>query len=356
MSRERAFYWKCDCDLSHEEKRRSYFADKYDGRTIAAARAAAEAFAGSDAIDFAHLAVDGNHFAYRFRHDGKDYFLRTDNGLGDDDYMLAESAVLGRLNSHDLPVPNVYRTDVGREQHPFRYQILDFFESPPLLRHFRDGTLDLDAIAVQSGCFLAELHAHRFPGFGFIDTRVLGATGEIRGLDTSWADYFHKCLDRHLGYLRDHALLSARDLERVEARLARHEACLELSGGVLLHRDFALWNILGGRDRIETVIDWDDVVIGDPADDIAIVNCFHEPAYMERLLSAYGETHAVDEPFMRRVSLYTLRNMLWKIKIRHEMGYFDKDDSFFLSRNSRGITLREYSMLKVEQCLEELAA
>lgn len=356
MSRKGVFYWKCDCGLSREEKQRSYFANKYDERTVAAARAAAGDFAGADDVDFEHLAVDGNHFAYRFRHDDRSYFLRTDNGPGEDDYMLAESAVLELLSSRGLPVPRVYRTNVDRDRHPFRYQILDFYESPALIHHFREGTLDAAAIAAQSGHFLARLHELSFPGFGFVDTRALAATGEIRGLDASWAEYFHTRLGRHLGYLQAHALLSDRDLGRVETVLARHREVLDLEQGVLLHRDFALWNILGLKDRIEAVIDWDDLVIGDPADDIAIVNCFHEAPHMERLLAAYGETHPVDESFMIRVSLYTLRNMLWKIMIRHELGYFDRDDSFFLSMNGRGVPLRAYSLLKVEQCLEELSA
>ncbi len=354
MAREKVFYWKCDCDLSVAGKQQSYFADKYSPATVETARAAARDFAGTDQIDFAHLSVDGNHFAYRFVHNGKAYFLRTDDGRGDDDYMLAESAILTRLGAAGLPVPALYETSISMARHPFRYQIMDCLDAPPLIDHYKAGMLDLDAIAVQSGDFLAELHRIQLSGFGFIDTARLAGAKQLRGIDPTWRAYFHKCLENHLAYLETHRILPAGILPRIRRTLETHGELLETDRGVLLHRDFAIWNLLGSVNRIEAVIDWDDAVIGDPADDIGMVNCFMDEAYMETLLRAYARVHPVDERFRRKVSLYTLRNMLWKTVIRHYMGYFDKDSSFFLSKNSEGISLKDFGLKKIKASLEAL--
>ena len=354
MSRHDIFYWKCDCALSAESKQQSYFADKYDEATVDAARQAAIDFAGTSVADFKHLGVDGNHFAYRFSYDGKIYFLRTDDGRGDDDYLLAESAVLRWLGDRGLPVPRAYKTDVSMAKHPFRYQVLDFVCHPPLIDHYRKDELQRGKIAEQSGRFLAQLHEFQAPRFGFIDTDKLSASHRIQGLDASWEIYFHKCLDKHLAYLRDRDILTAKTVAQIEACFERNQHLLRISRGSLLHRDFALWNILGTPDSIIAVIDWDDTVVGDPADDIAIVSCFNDTSYMAQLLAAYGETQPVDESFRHRVSLYTLRNMLWKIMIRHYMGYFEKADSFFLNKNDRGVSLWEYSFHKLHTALKEL--
>jgi len=178
---------------------------------------------------------------------------------------------------------------------------------------------------------------------------------ELKGIDSSWKTYFEKCLKRHLSYLGKNNIFDRGILDQITTILAENADLLQLKSGSLLHRDFALWNILGSSDRITTLIDWDNAVIGDAADDIAIMNCFMDRAYMDHLLDAYSQTHPIDKTFNRRISFYTLRNMLWKTMIRHYMRYFDKDESFFLTKNSEGISLKEFSILKITTAIKELS-
>ena len=351
MTREGIFYWKCDRPLDAEAKRQSYSAGHYEGEVLAAAQAIAEAFAGGALPPLVRLAVDGNHGAFRFACAGREYVLRCDDGRGNDDYLLAESAVLAVLRERGLSVPAVHATDVSRDRHPLRYQIIDFCPQPPLLEHLRAGYLDKPAMAAQMADFLAELHRCQLPGFGFIDTQRLAGSGELHGSLARWSDYFDTCLDRHTAYLRDHAVLPAGTLDHMLAVFSRERGLLEVDRGVLLHRDFAWWNILGTPDRIAAVIDWDDAVVGDPADDLGIVACFCEPAFFDRLLAAYSAHHPVDAGFRPRIALSTLRNMAWKMVIRHELGYFDRDRGFFLSAIGGDRTLREQSLDVIERAL-----
>jgi intein-encoded DNA endonuclease-like protein len=46
--------------------------------------------------------------------------------------------------------------------------------------------------------------------------------------------------------------------------------------------------------------------------------------------------------------------MLWKIMIRHYMGYFDKDDQFFLNKNELNLSLKAYSLEKIKQSINAL--
>jgi hypothetical protein len=77
---------------------------------------------------------------------------------------------------------------------------------------------------------------------------------------------------------------------------------------------------------------------------------------MEIMLEAYSSVSPLCESFKSRIWFYTLRNMLWKTMIRHYMGYFDRDKDFFLSKNDLNLSLKEYSLGKIEQAVKNLRA
>jgi aminoglycoside phosphotransferase (APT) family kinase protein len=268
--------------------------------------------------------------------------------------MLAESAVMAELGKSGLPVPKVFVTSTDMKKFPVRFQVMEFLEAPSLNTFYRQGTLDFESIAREFGLFLSRLHQHKQPGFGFIDVGILSGEKRICGIDPTWEAYFNKCLPKHLGYLRDKEILSAEKIRSIENIFEERRGWLNLAEGSLLHRDFAYWNILGTPDKICAVIDWDDAVIGDPADDLGIVNCFNSPGFMEILIEAYSSVSQIDENFKLRIWFYTLRNMLWKTMIRHYMGYFDRDKNFFLSKNDLNMSLKEYTLDKIDQAIKSM--
>jgi len=191
--RDQIYYWKCDSPSSTDAKKRSYFKEKYDQAGLAeAVLAACRRLFGDAVLGADPLRVDGNHTAFRIRLPDRACFFRADDGSGDDDYMRAESALMARAAAQGLPVPKVLHTDVSRAFSPFRFQIMELCPDPPLDRHHKAGTLDQPGIARQLGRCLRQLHAISLEGFGFIDTDRLARDGTLRGLDTSYADYFFK--------------------------------------------------------------------------------------------------------------------------------------------------------------------
>ncbi len=354
--RSDVFYWKCDHSLSVESKKELYFADKYTEGSSATAKSIVCEFLGKEPFEFSNLKVDGNHFAYCFS-DGKSKFLlRTDDGLSDDCYMLAESAIMEELGKSGLPVPKVFATSIDLKKFPVRFQIMEFLETPSINTYYRQDTLNLPSIAREFGVFLSRLHQHKHPKFGFVNIGILSREKRICGIDPTWAAYFNKCLPKHLGYLQDKQILSAATISQIKQIFESCREWLNIKEGSLLHRDFAYWNILGTPEKICAVIDWDDAVIGDPADDLGIVNCFNSPEFMETLLESYSSVTPLDDSFRPRIWFYTLRNMLWKTMIRHYMGYFDRDKNFFLNKNDLNLSLKEYSLVKIDQAIKNMRA
>ncbi len=354
--REQIYYWKADNPQSRATRKESYFQTKYDraGLGEVVAQACAAVF-GEPPEAVEPVRADGNHLGFTVTHGGQRYFFRADDGSGDDDYLLAESRLMALAAEHGVPVPRVHHTDVSRTHCPWRFQILEFRDEPCLNHYHRDGSLDLAAVGRQLGQLLRRLHAVPLDGFGFVDTDHLAATDAVRGLDRTYSAYFHKRLDEHLGYVREHGLLTPAEAATAADLLRRHAPRLTRAQGVLVHRDLALWNVLGTPHRITAIIDWDDAVSGDPADDFGILRCFYDDAF----LAAVGRGYWGEEPepadFAPRVWLHQLRNLLWKAMLRHQLGYFDQGPDFFLNTPAGG-SLREQTLAKLHEALDRLGS
>ncbi len=353
-SRRDIYYWKCDCPLPLAERR--VYNDKYAQADISEhVRAVARAFFATDSVKVRATGSAGNHYAYTIDVGAERVFFRADDGRMNDDYMLAESAVMRVLRDRGIPVPQVLAVDVSMNEVPFRYQILEWRPESCLNVFYQDGTLDTARVAYQLGEHLATIHSVSRPGFGFVDTDVLTEDGQIRGIDTSHSAYFLRNLDVHLGYLRDHGLLEAAVAQQIEDRLVAMAPLTELAEGGIVHRDIAFWNVLGDCDRITSIIDWDDVVIGDPADDFGILNCFYSADLIGHVKDGYRSVRALPKQLDTRMHLYTLRNMLWKAMVRHYMGYFEQTGDFFILNADNRASLRDFTLGKIETALHKVS-
>jgi aminoglycoside phosphotransferase (APT) family kinase protein len=353
--RNNIYYWKCDSPLSIEEKKKSYFKEKYSGSDIEdVVKRACTEHLGKPPKEISAAGCDGNHFAYIVTYPDRKYFFRADGGSSGDDYMLAESRLMKLVSETGVPVPNVYHTDVEMKRYPVMFQIMDLIEGKSLSVYHRNNELQVDKVAYELGIYMRRLHSVKMDGFGFVDTDLLKKTGTVKCLDEKYPEYFYKRLDDHLEYLSRNDLLSLGTIDEIRQLFRKYSSLLNLDTGVLVHRDLALWNVLGTPDRITAIIDWDDAVGGDPADDLGILQCFYEDDFMAHVFSGYFGDEKMSQDFQIRIWLHTLRNMLWKTMIRDYMGYFKKGKDFFLSGNTGDISLKEYTFLKIERSMNIL--
>jgi len=280
------YYWKCDNPLPITEKR--VYNDKYTKADITeTVRAIATEFLSEVPASVRPTGSAGNHYAYLIDHGGSTFFFRSDDGKINDDYMLAEQAAMELAAKSGVPVPRLFACDVTMGRYPVRYQIFEHIPWPDLNKHDQAGTLDRVVVGRQLGAILARLHGIKLDGFGFFDTAVLASSKRIQGLDVSARNYFYKCLETHLGYLRDVAFLGDQQVRRIKVLINRHDRLLDLKRGLMLHRDMAFWNLVGSPTNVMAVVDWDDVVSGDPADDLSIVRCFCDDDVWLPLLESY---------------------------------------------------------------------
>jgi fructosamine-3-kinase len=354
--RQDIYYWKCDRPAAFYRLQSRASEHSIDEIRRRLAAALTKAFSGSR-IELQTGAGQGNHLTFTARIGDHEAFVRVEDGPDGDDYMEVEAHLLGELACRGIPVPEVLRVDATRREVPFAWQVLERVPHPDLNRHLKEGRLDLARIAPAIGAWVARWQGITPEGFGPFDLGHLRETGKLLGYHDRYADYFHVRLDEHLSFLVQRGFLTPDQRDEIQRAIDEQADLLKLGAGVLVHKDLALWNILGPADRIAVFIDWDDAVSGDPMDDISLLGCFHDGATLAQVLEGYATVRPLPADFRRRFWLHLLRNIIWKAVIRVGAGYFDRTSGFFLiGAGSSGADLRRFTEARLAAALRGLRA
>jgi fructosamine-3-kinase len=343
MSRHDIYYWKCDRPAAfHGTQSRG----ENDANLALQLEQELQRHFDTKNVVLNPGAGQGNHLTWNADVDGKAMFVRVENGPEKDDHLAIESALQDRVRAAGVTTPRVFGCDATRSRVSFAWQALERIAAPDLNHWFKQGTLDVPKIAFEIGVAVAKWQAITFEGFGVLDEK-------LRGYRASYADYFHLRLAEHLRFLTERGFLEYADEIREE--IGNHRALLELPQGCLVHKDLALWNILGTEREIYDFIDFDDSIAGDPMDDLSLLACFHDAAFLRRAFDGYQSIRSLPEHHLRRFWLHLLRNMIVKAVIRVGAGYFDRDDGFFLiGSGSSGSNLSEMTQSRLALALRGL--
>ncbi len=350
------YYWKCDRPAA------------FHGTAQGAARAAAPGMKeqvrgllrrhfGREPEALGDGDGQGNHRTFVATVGGTEYFVRIEDGPEHDDYLAVESHVLAAVRERGVPAPRVFATDASRRQVPFAWQILERIAAPDLNLHFKAGTLATEAIAEQLGRLVALWQEVPVVGFGPFDTARLSVAKQLVGLHSSYPSYFHTRLEEHLAFLVVREFLTPTQADEMRATIAAHRERLALAAPCLVHKDLALWNVLGTERTITGVIDWDDCVGGDPTDDLALLGCFHNGAFLRAAVRGYEAVRRLPADWVPRFWLHLLRNLIFKAVIRVGAGYFNHDSRFFLiGAGGTGAALREQTLGRLAAAVAGLRA
>ncbi len=367
MSRRDIYYWKCDRPAAfHGTQTRGEASAEIERQLCEELRR----YFDTKNVVLNLGAGQGNHLTWNANIDGKAMFVRVENGPEMDGHLAVESAGLDRVRDIGVVTPQVFGCDASRSRVPFAWQSLERIPAPDLNHWFKQGMLVVPSIAFEIGQAVAKWQAITFEGFGILEWSALAkprSESSVRhgGRETlephrglcgphfSYADYFQLRLEEHLHFLAKRGFLANTD--EILAEIENHRALLNLDAGCLVHKDLALWNILGTCDQISAFIDFDDAISGDPMDDLSLLACFHDAAFLQRAFEGYQSMRALPEYHLRRFWLHLVRNMIVKAVIRVGAGYFDRDDGFFLiGSGSSGASLRETTQSRLALALQGL--
>lgn len=352
MSRRDIHYWKCDRPAAFHGTGSALRVDEVSDEAI---RTALADHFHPDTLTLSPAAGQGNHLTWNAEIDGASAFLRIENGPEGDDHLGMESVVLGEVAKTGVPVPRVLGCDASRTRVPFAWQALERIPHPDLNQWWKAGSLDEAKVAFEIGQTVARWQAIEPKGFGPFDPEAWREGKGLAGYHAAYRDYFHLRLEEHLGFLEARSFLSTERGVEIRALIEVHAGLLQLDHGVLVHKDLALWNVLGTPDAVVAFIDFDDAISGDPTDDLSLLACFHDRAFLERAFAGYASGRALPDDWRARFWLHLLRNLIVKAVIRVGAGYFERDAGFFLiGRGASGADLRRFTEERIDLAMRGL--
>lgn len=351
-SRHSIYYWKCDR------------AAAFHGTQQGVARQRPELAEAVRALLMEHLGPvtalrdgggQGNHLTFIGTVGTRDYFVRIEDGPEGDDYIAVESFVMAQVRACGVPTPEVYASDARRQSYPFAWQILEHVPQADMNEHLKAGTLDQPRVAAELGRLIARWQRVPVTGFGPFDVAQVVGEGRLRGWHVAYSNYHYTRLDAHLDFLTQREFLTAAKAAEIRCAFDEHRPLLALTAPVLVHKDLALWNVLGTEQKISAVIDWDDCIGGDPMDDLALLGCFHDGSFLRAAFAGYESEENFPPDHLSRFWLHLLRNMLFKAVIRLGAGYFNHDSGFFLNSATKGRrSLREETLWRIDAAFSAL--
>ena len=351
--RQNVYYWKCDRAAAFHGTAQG--AARSRPEIESAARAVVARHFGEEPAAFEVGAGQGNHLTFVAHVAGRRYFVRIEDGPEQDNYVAVEVCVMAKVRARGVPTPEIFAADASRRQVPFAWQIMELVAEPDLNRHFKAGTLQAAEIAEQIGRYVATWQNVRVDGFGFFDPETAQSQATLQGSHPTYATYFHTRLEAHLAFLIERGFLSAGQIDAIRRTIEDHRSLLALSHACLVHKDIALWNVLGTERKVAAVIDWDDCIGGDPMDDLSLLGCFHDGEFLRHAFGGYLKVRDLPRDYLPRFWLHLLRNMIFKAVIRVGAGYFDHGSTFFLvGTGGSGATLREQTLARIAAAVDGL--
>ncbi len=353
MNRNRIYYWKSDRPSAFESLKGHQSVETTQNLVSLLHRELKENF---------HVAVgnilpaggQGNHATFTAEWKDKKLFVRLEDGPEQDNYMLVEAKVIEMVGALGVPTVKLYKTDASRKNVSFAYQVMDFLQGSDLNSLYKSKQIDLVKFAVDIGKYIACWQSIAPKGFGPFSTEAIVNNNELKGLHRNYADYYYLNLEQHLNFLVQRNFITADEAIHIRLVIDTHKSFLQLSLGCLVHKDMALWNIMGSGQTISAFIDWDDTISGDPTDDLSLLACFHDAPVITAAIQGYKSVRELPDNFEIRFYLHLLRNMLVKAVIRVGGDYFSKADDFFLiDTGEKGSSLEQVTRDKIFDALDK---
>lgn len=351
VDREKIYYWKSDRPFVSENTRT--IADASSAALEGAVKNYLMRFLRRDVPKITTGQGQGNHITFVADYQDTRYFIRIENGPEGDDYMVVSSTIMERVRSLNVPCPIVYLTDASRKEVPFAIQVIEYIRQKDLNQWSQSMDGNLVKTAFDIGRYVGRWQGITPDGFGLFNVSTLSKSGMLQGHHAAYCDYFYLNFERHLHCLAQSGFLSDTDCRLINELATAHESLLDIERGCLVHKDLALWNILGDGYHISAFIDWDDAISGDPVDDLSLLACFHSGDMVSAAIEGYKEVRSLPGYFVERFWLHMLRNMVFKSVIRVRGNYFDLPDSFFLN-GGRENNLRTVTLSRIKKACEGL--
>ncbi len=230
-------------------------------------------------------------------------------------YFHAEAAAA--QNALDAGLPS-YRTLAVHDYSggdDFAFQVLEKLPGTAIVEWLKAHPDDEPKLLESVGRNLAKVNQITIEGFGPFDNEK-AKTGQLRGLHQTLADAVNAGLEFNLDVLQTESIFTADQVVAVRKLFAITNPLLQSGQPILVHNDFADWNLLTDGEKVTGILDWDECVGGDPLSELACWSTFFEPERLEGMLKGYFSVTQKPSNFDNKFQLLRLRYTISKMTLR----------------------------------------
>ena len=248
-------------------------------------------------------------------------------------YFYAESLASQIALDNGVPAYKTYLIHDLNGVDDISYQVIEKLPGDTVQFFLRNHPQKEEKLVKEMGKTMSKLHSIRVQGFGPFNNDE-AKKGHLIGRFDSLHDSINAGLKENLDRLVEYDILSKKVATKMKA-LFENNPLLDSGEAVLVHNDFADWNLLTDGNNISGVIDWDECVGGHPIQEIACWSTFFDPERIVPFLEGYYSDTIKPENFDELFQLFRLRYTISKMALRLKR-YKYEQNAFLKSMIEKG--------------------
>ena len=256
--------------------------------------------------------------------DGRKVVIRCHPKGVKNGYFFSESLASELALKNGIPAYRTYTIHELEHEEDIAFQIIEKLSGDTVQFYLKEHPEEEEQLVYGMGKTMAKLHKTKVNGFGPFDNEK-AKNGELVGIHSTLNSAVNAGLDENLVRLVANGLFSEEVATKIKTLFTNNEL-LNTEQAVLLHNDFADWNLLTDGNTITGVIDWDECVGGEPIEEIACWSTFFDPERLKPFLQGYFSETKEYENFENRFQLMRLRYTISKMALRIKRYTYEQTD------------------------------
>lgn len=257
---------------------------------------------------------------------GKEVIIRCHPKGVRNGYFYVESLASKIALENGLPAYKTYLIHELENENDIAYQVIEKLNGNTVQLYLEKHPEKEEQLVYEIGKTMARLHKIKLSGFGPFANET-AKIGNLRGLHGSLKEALNAGLEENLERLVNYNILTKEIADKMHNLFIDNEL-LDSKVSVLIHNDFADWNLLTDGEKITGIIDWDECVVGNPIQEIACWSTFFDPERIKPFLKGYFSETPVYDNFDEMFQLMRLRYTISKMALRIKRYTYDKKPSF----------------------------